>query len=371
MSGSALSDLSSLLSLARERDLDVRPVILRVQTDLFAGARNRDRAVIAAFEALASGLLAVVDDDTAAIVAKKLAPLADTPEKLLVLLAMRGGEACRAVIEHAPALSELVLAAAAADEADLSVFMAARAGLGATTVADLVAREDVLVDLALARNPHLRLSGATLDALTERARHEPILAAALLARAELPAGHAAALYLHADEGRRAAIRAGVEALAGARARPPRLPPADACGELVELAAARAATAFGIALSGMLHLDAAPPWDFAREERHDLLPLALSAAGVGEEDAVRILLTLEPAIALSVETVFRLVRLFRETPRATAAYLVEAIVGAAGTPRAGRHVPHMQAGGAGSRAGADETAHQRPAVMRPDSKAAAR
>ncbi|HEX8164767.1 MAG TPA: DUF2336 domain-containing protein, partial [Beijerinckiaceae bacterium] len=208
MSGSALSDLSSLMSLARERDLDVRPVILRVQTDLFAGARTRDRAMIAAFAALASGLLGAVDDDTAAIVARKLAPISDTPESLLLLLAMRGGEACRAVIEQAPVLSELMLAAAAVDAADLPVFMAARAGLDAVQVSDLLAREDEAVDLALARNPHWPLSGATLDTLVERARSAPALAAALLGR-ELPTGHAAALYLHADEARRALIRAGV------------------------------------------------------------------------------------------------------------------------------------------------------------------
>src|SRR5215210_7711500 len=110
MSGSALSDLTSLLSLGRERDLDMRPVILRVQTDLFVTARQRDRATVAAFEALALGLLAAADDDTAAIVARKLAGLADTPESVLLLLAMRGGEARRAVIEEAPSLSELMIA---------------------------------------------------------------------------------------------------------------------------------------------------------------------------------------------------------------------------------------------------------------------
>jgi hypothetical protein len=89
---------------------------------------------------------------------------------------------------------------------------------------------------------------------------------------------------------------------------------------------------------MLRLDPAPLWSFSREARHDLLPLALLAAGVGEEDTVRILLTLEPAIALSVATVFRLVRLFRETERPTAVYLVEAILGVARAPNSGRHVP---------------------------------
>ena len=139
MSGSALSDLTSLMALGRERDLDMRPVLLRVQTDLFVTARHRDRATIMAFEALAVGLLAAIDDDTAAIIARKLAPVAETPESVLLLLVLRGGEARRAVIEQAPALSELMIAAASGDGGDLSVFLAARRGLAAAEVAELVA----------------------------------------------------------------------------------------------------------------------------------------------------------------------------------------------------------------------------------------
>src|SRR3954468_39567 len=178
MSGSALSDLTSLMSLGRERDLDMRPVLLRVQTDLFVTARHRDRATIAAFEALAVGLLAAVDDDTAAIVARKLSPVADTPESVLLLLVLRGGAARRAVIEQAPALSELMIAAATGDGGDLSVCLAARRGLAPAEVAELVARDDGAVDLALARNPHLNLPGAALDVLLDRARLRPALAAA-------------------------------------------------------------------------------------------------------------------------------------------------------------------------------------------------
>jgi len=338
MSGSALSDLTSLMALGRERDLDMRPVLLRVQTDLFVTARHRDRATIMAFEALAVGLLAAIDDDTAAIIARKLAPVAETPESVLLLLVLRGGETRRAVIEQAPALSELMIAAATGDGADLSVFLAARHGLTAPEVAELVARDDAAVDLALARNPHLNVTGTTLDVLVDRARLRPALAAALLERDDLPAGHQAALYLSAPEGRRAAIRAGVAPLASARGHGFRAAAAPDCAELVRLAAAGAGLEFGAELAAMLRLDPAPPWSFGREEQHDLLPLALLAAGVGEEDTVRILLTLDPAIALSVATVFRLVRLFRETERPTAVYLVEAILGAARAPHSGRQVP---------------------------------
>src|SRR5215207_2846615 len=211
MSGSALSDLSGLLALSRANELDLRPVILRVQTDLFVTAANRDRTTIAAFEALVSGLLPVVDDDTAARVARKLAPVADTPEGILRLLVERGGEARRAVIESACALGETLIEAASRDGADLAEMRAARADVTASEIAELVAREDAGADLALARNEAITLA-ASLDTLVERARGNADLAKALLARADLPAAHRAPLYIEADEAQRAAIRATAEPL---------------------------------------------------------------------------------------------------------------------------------------------------------------
>jgi hypothetical protein len=350
MSGSALSDLSGLLALSRERELDLRPVILRVQTDLFVSATNRDRATIDAFEALASGLLPVVDDDTAAVVAKKLAPLADTPEGVLKQLVERGGEARRAVIEKAPSLPDSVVEIAVCDGADLSIMRAARADLGAAEVAELVAREDVAVDAALARNETVALTGASLETLIARARArgDTELAQALLVRTDLPAVHRAALYLEADDAQRAAIRTAVEPIAKIRSGSLPLPDREAGEALVDFSMAGDRERFARRLATMLRLDGEIAWELAREERHDLLALALLAAGVGEEDAVRIILTLEPTIALSVKEVFRLVELFRQTPRATALFLVEAIVGAAARSQAGRHVPHMQTSGTDDR-----------------------
>src|SRR5690349_12323923 len=105
MSSSVLPDLPGLVALARQHRLDLRPVILRVQTDLLAAARVRDPAAWRSFETMAAGLLPGIDDETAAIVARKLAPLPDAPERLLCLLVARGGTAQRAVIELAPRLT--------------------------------------------------------------------------------------------------------------------------------------------------------------------------------------------------------------------------------------------------------------------------
>ena len=55
-------DLSGLLELSRIENLDLKPVILRVQTDLFVRAPGRDRTAIEIFESLACGLIPTVDD---------------------------------------------------------------------------------------------------------------------------------------------------------------------------------------------------------------------------------------------------------------------------------------------------------------------
>jgi hypothetical protein len=367
MSGSALSDLSGLLALSRANELDLRPVILRVQTDLFVTAASRDRPTIAAFEALAGGLLPIVDDDTAARVARKLAPVADTPEGILRLLVERGGEARRAVIEGARALDEALIEAASRDGADLAEMRAARADLTPSEIAELVAREDASADAALARNEGVTLAGASLDALVERARGNADLAKALLARADLPAAHRAALYIEADEARRAAIRVAVEPLAKIRAAFLPIADREESEALVDLSMAGDRDGFVQKLTGMLRLDRDIAWEFACEERHDLLPLALLAAGLGEEDAIRILLTLEPEIALPAKEVFRLVRLLRETPRGTAAYLVEAITRASAHGKPSRHVPHMQAGGTAARPATAPATRERDATAQPGIK----
>ena len=68
-------DLSGLIELSRLDNLDLKPVILRVQTDLFLSASVRDRKTMSSFASLAGGLIPIVDDETAEAVARKLAVL--------------------------------------------------------------------------------------------------------------------------------------------------------------------------------------------------------------------------------------------------------------------------------------------------------
>jgi hypothetical protein len=354
MSRSAMSDLLGLASLAREPGLDLRRVLLRVQADLFVTAPSHNRSTIAAFEALLCGLLPAVDDETAAFLARKLAPIADAPEGVLSALAARGGAARSAVIELASQVPTSILQSALAEGVDLAPMLAARPGLSESSIRDLVGCADEASDIALARNLTLELPANMMDVLLARARTRPDLAAALLARHEPSPADSAALYLWADDVARERIREGVANLvalrhpadAAGRADP------DACQDLVAFAQAGDEASFGQGLATMLGLETVPDWGFQRAERHDLLGLALSAAGVAEEEAIVIFLTLHEEIARSVAVVFRLAHILRTITRPTAAYLVEAVLGAPVRLRpAGRPVPAADPSGTPSRSSA--------------------
>ena len=349
-------DLSGLIELSRVATLDLKPVILRVQTDLFVQGGLRGHNALGAYEALAGGMIPAVDEDTALIVARKLAPLPETPETLLVRLAERGGAVRDVVIASAPVLGEAVLAAARRDGTSFAMALAARTDLDRSAQAELSAAGEEAVDLALARNPGLRLKAEVAARLVARARALPDLAAALLARADLAPDELAPLFLQADETTRGAIVQAVEAVAALRPCPPaRRELGDRLAELSErkdVPAFVAALAEGLGLPASF-LKAAPD----AVSRYDLLTLALRAAGLDEEDAVFIFLTLNDSVAQSAPRVFALVRLFRTTSRPAARDLVAAICDRAPAERRARpetHAPYH----------APETPKPRPAERQP-------
>ncbi|KAB1070101.1 DUF2336 domain-containing protein [Methylobacterium planeticum] len=332
-------DLSGLIELSRIEHLDLKPVILRVQTDLFIQAALRDRAAAAAFEALACGLIPTVDDETAAIVARKLSPFPATPESVLVRLAARGGAVRDIVVAQAPRLTPPVIEAARRDGAEIGAALAARGDLSRSTLADLAGRNDAEIDRALAGNWTAPLRGESLTHLVARARRAPDLAQALLARPDLEPNEVVPLYLHAAPERREALAAAVAGTAGLRPCPPA--PRDAGAILTGLSAAHDVPGFIGALAGILGLDkgflgAAPD----ASTRYDLLTLALRAAGLHEEEAVYVFLTLNETVARSAERVFDLVRLFRTVPRPAARDLLSAILDAPLRERAGAAEAHQ-------------------------------
>lgn len=318
-SAAGAPDLSGLIELSRDPQLDLKPVILRVQTDLFIAAPIRDRDALEAFDSLSTGLIPTVDDDTAAIVAQKLAPFAETPEGVLVALALRGGESAKTVVATALKITQPMIEAALLGGIDVEAAINRRDAHLRARAADTET-----ADQALARNPEEHIDRATLDRLIHRSRSDQALAGVLLSRPDLAPRDLAPLWLHADSHQRAKIEDAVAATAGLRSIPPASrtigPALKTLSSEGDVRGFAAALADELGLAATFLTGAPDP-----ASRYDLLTLALRAADLREEDAIHIFLTLNDVVACSVERVFALVALFRNTPRPTARELITAIL----------------------------------------------
>ncbi|MDQ0447496.1 hypothetical protein [Methylobacterium aerolatum] len=332
--------------MSRIEQLDLKPVVLRVQTDLFLRAPHRDRAARETFASLACGLIPTVDEDTARIVAEKLSSHSETPTAILDALLARGGAVRAAVLAGNRAFAERAASTPAEEpQPDLAMVPETLTGILASLPAlQREALEDLSrdgrpeVDLSLAKNLDIALGGAPLRRLTDRARHSGELARALLARPDLAAADLAPLYLHADPARREVIAGAIEATAALRPCPPA--PRGLGTTLATLSSKRNVPAFIQTLSAALGLRP----DFVAtvaepDARYDLLALAMRAAGLQEEEAVFVFLTLNQGVARSTQRVTALVGLFRAVSRAAARDLLSAILDVILPERVGEHVPY--------------------------------
>ena len=316
--------LSGLALVARDSRPDLRPALLRVHTDLFVAATVRDRAAIETFESLAMGLLPTVDDATAAIVARKLASCSDAPPSVLAALRRRGGTPS-AVVQALPPKPPSPETAAAGNGV-LARTLAWRSDLTAATLERLVALDDAGIDLALAGNRRLVLTPTAVRYLVRKARLRAALAEEMLPRPELTVLDRAALYLHAGAERRARIRAEVAGAPALAFRCP-APRADDGERTALVAAARRGEGRTLErrLEGLIGCDP-QDWRFDDPFRHDLLGLALLAAGIDGDDAIRVALLWPASLAQSVPAVFRFAALVRGTSRAAAGLILEASLG---------------------------------------------
>ena len=308
-------DLTGLIELSRDPQLDLKPVVLRVQTDLFLAAPIRDRAALEAFAALAGGLIPTVDEETALTVARKLGPCADTPQSVLLRLVERGGAIGRAVLDTAATLSDPVITAA----------RVVGLQIGTPTIVQIDTAPEAAPETAAMNDPSDCPSDTeTFSGLLTKARHDPEAARQLLARADLAPADLAPLWLHAEPRRRSQIAEALSVTSALRPSPPA--PRGLGPVLTELASAHDIAGFVTALTESLGLSgsflaAAPD----PSSRYDLLTLAMRAADLSEADSVFVFLTLNATVARSVERVFQLARLYRTTSRATARDLLSAIL----------------------------------------------
>jgi hypothetical protein len=321
-------DLSGLMELARNRDIDVRPVILRVQTDLFIAATSHDHQSIRQYESLACGLIPLVDDTTAIIVAEKIGRCAFAPPSVLNALRALGGDIARA-LDYTPVKVRPDNEPDTFE--DVSRFE--------RTVAQLLNLQEDAVDLALAaHDPLIRHVGA-LQLLLEAAQRRPVLAKALLARPDLSLPEQAYLYLQGSQHQKAFLH---EQLASSAVVPgsSAIPRAgeESIIRLAMLADARDGEGFEQEIMRLLKRNT--PLNFTQEGREDLLALSLAALDIPPDMAIGMFLTLDARIGQSTQVVFRLAETIRTIPRLVACYLVSVLTGESSKTSEARHKPVM-------------------------------
>jgi uncharacterized protein (DUF2336 family) len=348
------AELAQLAHLARDGGLDLSQVSLRVKADLLMSMPQPPDADLAAFSEIATALAPQINDETAIILARKLAGWRHAPRPVLAALQARGGPVLAALLRHGMTLPASELEDLAEHGAiETAHAMAERSDLTSTATLLLVDRADRALDLALIANASAPLPRAALDLLVARARMEPAYAQGLLARGDLSNAELTPLFLQAGTERRNAI---LESLAAIDSLNPTERRASVSAELFSGWLATAGDdhrgAFGAIAE---HLRGGQDLaDALHDDRsRDLAALALVASGVGVEDATRFLIRLGDATAHSVPRIFALVGLMREVRPGVALRIVMQVAGGSAAPsaRKGQHQPAMAPGGTPSRAGA--------------------
>ncbi|WP_262298481.1 hypothetical protein [Microvirga sesbaniae] len=317
------SDLSGFGSPAGRSD--ACSALLKVNADMFVAAPTRDRESIETFETLVLGLLPKADPATLLALARILAPCPDTPVAVLDYLARHSPDLRAVVVRHAagrpPGLGTKPLAT---PEGRLA--LASGPGLDAAAIPPLLALRETAVEDALAANPALPPDTAAFADLLRRAGRRPALASLLLTRADLPTSALAALYLAADAERREVIRDRVaHALAHRRATVAFTLTGEDRADLLAASLKGDDRRLEHLLTTLFGFPASTEWRLLEIGRHRLLALALKALGVAQKDAVRIFLTLHPALCYPLSAIRGLIREMRDVPAPVALALVESIL----------------------------------------------
>ncbi|HUO55098.1 MAG TPA: DUF2336 domain-containing protein [Rhodoblastus sp.] len=324
---------------ARLRDLaasveanpgEMRPVLLRVTTDLFALHPRHTGEEVRLYEEMAGKLIDDADESTLTQVARKLARCVDAPPALLKRIRARGGEPAREILSKTPQIDRRDLRQIAASGAcDLASSVAARGDLDREIARLLAARPEREVLRALAANANAPLGGDDLRLLAARGREDSALARALLDRGD-PTLELLPLYLSANAKERARLLAlAMDANLSQTGRPESYGLQDeVTARRIELSATRQKRAtFALTLADLLKCDPLIARRMVDDDSGDALAVAFVALGLPIEVAARIFLIAFPKIALSPDAFDRNMRLIATAPRRVALRMVEAMVGA--------------------------------------------
>jgi len=353
-----LLPVETLDRLSHQEGVDVRPILVRVLTDLFIQKPHHAPEEVARYEELALQLIETVDAHTRAIVARKLADEPRAPRRLIDRLLQDEPAVAAPILARCAAVPRHVLLTVALDGGAIEASaIALRSDIDSDIIRILSHHPDDLVLESLVANPAAKPGEASLAALVGRALAAPPLASAVLRREDFDAAGLAPLYLLASRERRAEIRQALES------RPTR--PAFAArpvrnADAVDAALVEAATETGRshviveALGEALGLKPEQAAWLASEPSGEAFVMMLRAAGVDSDSIARALLIAQPDIAGSVARFFELVEVAETTSRAVAGDIVAAL--ARTEPRApARHEPLLDPSGSPERAGAARAA----------------
>jgi uncharacterized protein (DUF2336 family) len=325
-----LQDFPFLTSLALSESAGDRRIWLRVASDHFVAAVPDDPLAIEAFaEAMASQLDAA-DPATRLDIARKLAPCARTPLRLLVKLEGMHPEVSAFVLEHAVAYSDQELKQAIARGTREAIAVARRNPLSPVLANLLTFHDDPSVLVALAHNAFAELEMAAMLRLLRRARSraeergDRRLAEALLQRRPVRADHAL-LFLFARPDQRVEILLAAQRMQ--LGRPPSSPLSPSSTVLDELeltAVARQPARFVATLAEALDCDPGLAQRIVEDASGEPLAVALAALGASNEVLVRVLTSNDLAAGESYGRIRTLARLNNALDRNAATMIVAAI-----------------------------------------------
>jgi len=341
-----LQDFPFLTSLAASKSARDRRIWLRVASDHFVAADPDDPQAIETFAKVLAEQLEAADPATRLEIARKLAPCAGTPLRLILKLEAMGPEVSDFVLEHAVAYAERELKEAIARGAREAAAVARRKPLSPALANLLTFHDDVEVLVVLARNAFALLETSALIRLLRRARTlaeergDLRLAEALLERRPVRAEYAL-LFLFARPDQRVEILLAAQRLQ--LGRPPGSAvstPATTLDELEVAAVARQPERFVATLAEALDCDPDLAQQIVDDVSGEPLAVALVALGASNEVLVRVLISNDLAAGASYQRIRALARLNNALDRNAAMMIVSALRD--GAVMARRHLP-LEAG----------------------------
>ncbi len=321
--------LRDLAASANSKPAEMRPVLLRVITDLFVLHAQHTPQELRLYEEMAGKLIDDSDEANLTLVARKLARCADSPVSVINRIRARGGAPANEILlVNAQVEWRDLRGIAASGACEQACAIAHRSDLDREITRILAGRPEREIARALAGNAKAPLALEDVRLLSARGREDAALAQALLGRGDLGLEHLP-LYLSADAGQREKFveltRADGLAQAGRHAVAESLDEAS-CAHLEAGALRQKRSTFALILAEFLRCDSLCARKIVDDESGDALTLAFISIGLPQEIGARIFLIAFPKVALSNESFNHNMRLFAALQRRDAARIVSAITG---------------------------------------------